>query len=169
MKRTRVTLWFVVVLIFVGCDNTITNPNQGDQVYNSPGNGFLAKAPVYVADLDSTLPSGTQYTLPTDSNIWYYASGGEMIAGGCKTRNKYDSAYKVHLYAEMKVRFDQVSSVTIDNPSYLDYLTSSGSWIGILVSSTVSAQAVRTDSLGSGSITLSSTGSFEDADEHYGN
>ena len=164
MKRTHVALLLLVVIFFLGCEGTLTQPGVENQSDFNSQTGSLAKITI-VAELDATVPTGTIYGTVGDTT-GTAASGGESLVTQKWTDNRLGNFYEVHINGYVKVTFPQITSVTVDSPVYLEYLSSSDTWIGMLYSGTVSAKAIWTDSEGSGSLTLSSYGEYEEEDTH---
>jgi hypothetical protein len=166
MKRTNVVLLMVVALFFVACEGNITQPNQLDQ---ATWERSLAKDARVVAKLDSIVPEGTVYILPDDTTEVLTAKGGEDLPAGSTVENLKGSLYKVHLYSEMKVGFDGLSTVTVDYPTNLLYLNAQEKWISLDSSGTVSAKAVKTGKLGEGILSVSAESSYDEDDTQGGN
>ncbi|NQV15013.1 hypothetical protein HQ531_06095 [bacterium] len=154
MKRVQLALWVAVTLIFIACETNLTQPAIIQDSSIESGTYSLAKDPVYVAKLDSTLPDSTVYGPLDDSTKVFWANGGEQIPTAYWVDNLKSSSYKTHLYAEMKATFDKLDSVAIASPSNMDYLNSQDTWVAITSSGKVFAKAVRTGAFGGGSITL---------------
>jgi len=157
MKRVHLALWVAITLIFVACESIPTQPQQ----IASLEIGSLAKQPRTVAKLDSILPTGTVYGPQNDSTVVDTATGGETLPGGYWIDNLKSSAYKVHLYAEMKVSFDSLSTVAIASPVNLKYFNSS-QWVNVYSDTTVSAESIITNASGSGNITVSTRSDIEE-------
>lgn len=169
MKRAQVVLWLAIVVLFIGCEGNLTQPNLENSRESEVTTGSLAKQPRTIARLDSFVPEGTVYILPEDTTKQITASGGEMLHGGSRVENLKGSFYKVHLYSELNVEFDSLSTVTIAFPTNLQYLNSQDKWISLSSGSTVSAKAVKTGIFGGAILSVSAGSEFEDADESGGN
>ena len=125
----------------------------------------LAKDASIVAKLDSILPEGTVYILPEDTTKVQTAEGGEELPSGASVKNLKGSFYKVHLYSEMKVGLDSLSTLTIDYPINLEYLNSTDKWISLTSSGTVAAKGVRIGKSGGAILTVSTRIDVEEYDE----
>ncbi len=169
MKRTHVALWLVIVVLFVGCEGSLTQPDPFNPQEVELLDQSLAKEAVIVAKLASILPEGTVYTLPEDTTKVQTATGGEELPSGASVENLKGSFYKVHLYSEMKVGLDGLSTVTIDYPSEVQYLNAEDKWIKLSSSGTVSAKTVYVGVDGSGILTVNTLIDVEEADEGIGN
>ncbi|NQV29347.1 MAG: hypothetical protein HQ508_00535 [Candidatus Marinimicrobia bacterium] len=163
MKRTQVALWLVAVIMFIGCEGNLTQPDlvypQEVQVWDHS----LAKDARIVAKLDSIVPEGTVYILPEDTTT-IVALGGELLPGGSRVENLKGDFYKVHLYSELKVAFDSLSIVTIAFPTNLQYLDSQDKWISLSSGGTVSAKAVKTGIFGGAILSVSAGSDYDDED-----
>ncbi len=166
MKRTHVALWLIVVVMFFGCEGSLTQPGIVDHQEIELSEGTLAKQLRAVAKLDSVLPSGTIYKEAGDTTT-YHASGGELLHDGDWVGNFKDSFYDIHLYSLMNVGFDSLTTVTIAFPSNVQYFDSTGSWVSITSSGTVSAAAVKTSTSGSATLSVSAGSDYGD-DEGQG-
>jgi len=165
MKRTQVVLWLVIVVLFIGCEGNLTQPNLITNQESEAITGSLAKQPRTIAKLDSIVPEGTVYFLPEDTTKQIIAMGGELLPGGSRVENLKGSLYKVHLYSELKVGFDSLSTVTLGFPTNLKYLNSQDKWISLTSGGTVSAKAVKTGIFGGAILSVSAGSEYDDEEE----
>lgn len=164
VKRTHVALWLVIVVMFFGCEGNLTQPSILSSQELELSIDGMAKQRTAIAELDSILPSGTIYRLPSDTTT-YYASGGELLQDGYWVGNFKDSFYEVHLYSLTKAVFDSLTTVTIDSPSNVKYFDSTGIWVSLTFGETVSAEAVKVGTSGSASISVSTGSDVTEYDE----
>lgn len=161
MKWITIAFLILAVTLFVGCESTISEPNQtlnynGSAVeqIQAPfilnGSGTESSGRV---QLDDIIPEGTVYgNLQYPGNV-FMAAGSETLPAGSWVDNMNGMPVSIHLNSMGTILFAESAFVTIVDPVDVIYLDTNWEWRLLEGTESVQVNAVLTGAMGFCSIT----------------